>query len=140
MEKIIFLIGLSYLSYQDYRKKEVSVKQIMFLGLFGIIFRLAEGGLWKLSLLSGVGIGVLFMVLSLLTGGKVGLGDGLLLMVSGIYLGFWENLSMCMAALYLAAFSALVLIVLKKCKKGTALPFFPFLLAGYVVTLWQSAF
>lgn len=138
LEKIVFLMGLSFLSYQDYRKKEVSLALILLLGIFGMIFRLTDGKLQWASLLAGMSIGVIFMLLSFLTGGKIGVGDGLVLIVSGVYLGFWRNLSMCLIALSLAGLNGLLLLLMKRCKKEDTLPFFPFLLAGYVILLLQK--
>jgi len=84
--------------------------------------------------LPGAGI----LALSLMLKGSIGKGDGYLLCISGLALGLKQNLSILFYALFLAGGTAAVLLGLGKVKRDTKLPFVPFLLGGFVLTVLQQ--
>lgn len=88
--------------------------------------------LW--GVLPGAGI----LALSLMLKGSIGKGDGYLLCISGLALGLKQNLSILFYALFLAGGTAAVLLGLGKVKRDTKLPFVPFLLGGFVLTVLQQ--
>ena len=85
----------------------------------------------------GVLPGVCLLLISRLSGDCIGKGDGYLVCISGMALGFKINLSLLFYALFLAGGISAVLLSLRKVKKDTKLPFVPFLLGGYLLTLLQ---
>ena len=96
-----------------------------------------EGFPWQN--LWGVLPGVSLLILSRLMNGCIGKGDGYLLCISGIALGLKINLSLLFFALLLAGGISAVLLAIRKVRKDTKLPFVPFLLGGYLMTLLQYA-
>lgn len=138
VEQILFFVGLSLLSYQDYKKKEVSTAAIVVLGFGGVLFRTADSGTQWISVLTGIGIGIVMLALSCLSRGKIGAGDGWILIVGAMYLELWDFLRMFISALYLAGITGLLLLFTKKCNRESSVPFYPFLLAGYVAVLWHN--
>ncbi len=83
--------------------------------------------------------GLLLLFTAYLTG-IVGSGDGWLLIIVGVLLG--RNapeaaISVLTAALLLAALAAMLLLFLKKLRKGDKLPFVPFLTAAVVIYVWS---
>ena len=135
-------------SVQDIKRKSLSDKGLLadagvILLLFiadglcsGIVAEvlLSEGKLpWQK--LWGVIPGVFVLVLSCVLGGKIGKGDGYLLCISGLALGFAQNLAVLFYGLLFAGAAAAVLLLLRKVKRDTKLPFVPFLTAAYLLTV-----
>lgn len=83
------------------------------------------------SVLPGLGL----LLLSQLTEEKVGEGDGILLLLLGLLEGAQKVLSVFCVGLFLQALLAAGLLLAKKVKRQTAIPFAPFLLAARVLFL-----
>ena len=138
-------------SIQDIKSKSLSNKG-MLIGA-GLIFVLliAEGlcsGIAAEVLLSegrfpwqkiwGIAPGIFVLAMSYVLGGKIGKGDGYLLCISGIALGFRQNLAVLCYGVMLAGIAAAVLLLLRKAKRDTKIPFVPFLTAAYLLTVLQE--
>lgn len=126
---------LCLLAAQDIRKKEISVRIMLLLGvlcLTGCLF-LPQKNLWSMA--GGVAAGLCMIGISLLSQGQIGMGDGIVITLLGALLGGRGCLVMlCTASCIMAVVSIGVLL----CKKGgrqTTLPFVPALLGGYIMTL-----
>ena len=104
-----------------------------------LLFTMTEQGFWPVftmgtfSTLPGLGL----LLLSRLTEKKVGEGDGILLLLIGLMEGVEKVLSVFCVGLFLQAILAAVLLITKKVKKQTAIPFAPFLLAARVIVLFS---
>ncbi|MBH1941019.1 prepilin peptidase [Mobilitalea sibirica] len=85
--------------------------------------------------IGGVLVGVGVIVISKATKGKIGIGDGILLCVTGMGIGFWTNIELFALALLAAAIVSIGLLALKRANRKTSIPFVPFLLLGYIVTV-----
>jgi len=134
---------------QDIRHRSIHnavlIAGAVLVGMLLIVDGLCEEGTANLILSHGVpwrnvwgvlpGAGLLF--LSRVTNGSIGAGDGWLLCICGAALGLKMNLSLLFYALILAGGASVVLLVLKKVRKDTKLPFVPFLFGGYLLTLLQ---
>lgn len=138
MEKIIQLIlviWLLVLSWQDIRKKEVSVVVL----LLGAAIALAsvgaaigmkfEVGIW-LSKGFGMLFGITLMLLSKTSKGGIGMGDAIVLTITGIVFGFWDNLCLFFYSLVISAVYAGILLVMKKIHKKQSIAFLPFIVVG----------
>lgn len=98
---------------------------------------LSESGVpWKrlLGLLPGIGV----LGLSVVLHGGIGKGDGYLLCISGMALGIEQNTVLFFYGLFLAGVTSAVLLVFKRVKRNTKLPFVPFLFAGFLLTVVQQ--
>ncbi len=128
-------IWLVVISVCDIRNKSVPV---LLLGL---------GGLWTGGILLCQGIrgeinvleqcealipGIALLVLAKLTE-KAGCADGIVLMLLGLLEGAAGCLTLCFGSLLGASVLSGVLLVLKKVKKTTKLPFVPFLAIGWLL-------
>lgn len=100
------------------------------IGIAGLLFTSKEQ---VISSLLGAGIGFWLFIFSKLLGGSIGEGDGLLLMSTGLLLGIKENVALFVIALFLACLFSILLILWKKAKACTTIPFVPFLLLAYAV-------
>lgn len=81
------------------------------------------------SILPGMGL----LLLSFITGRKIGAGDGLILMAVGMLESGRMTWAVLCFGLFLQSVFAILLLVLKKAKRDTRIPFVPFLLAGRII-------
>jgi len=80
----------------------------------------------------GAMVGVVMLVFACFSGEAIGVADGVIILVSGVAFGLYETVVFCfLAALYAGAVSGVLLLV-KRAGRKTRIPFFPFLLLGYV--------
>lgn len=106
--------------------------------LISILIPFCSSSITIYARIGGVAVGAAIIILSLATGGKIGLGDGLLLCVTGLGLGFWENMELFAAALSLAAVISILLLMLRMADRKKAIPFVPFLFAGYMLLIFVN--
>lgn len=79
--------------------------------------------------------GALLLVIAIATK-KVGWADGVVLLLLGLQSGAAQSLTAALIALFMMAVLSIFLLVLRKVKKDTRLPFIPFLTVGYVLSFW----
>lgn len=84
--------------------------------------------------LAGGTLGVCFMALSKLSR-EIGMGDGILLVILGLMLGLRKLIGVLFLALLLCALTAGVLCLMGRAGRRSRLPFVPFLLLGFLITL-----
>lgn len=100
-------------------------------GLYQLVFRQED----MISIAGGAMVGIIFLIAGRLTGESIGYGDGMGILGLGIYLGFWKLLEVLVGAFFFLAIGAVVALCRKKMSRKCALPFYPFLTAGYAVWL-----
>ncbi len=132
--KAICLIYLGIESIVDVNRKKIKVNHT----IFALIVACCVGAItqelsWKL-MVGGVAIGIVMVGASLLSQGRIGIGDGMSLIVTGVCLGLYDNLSILSYGACFAGLYAMILLAIKK-RGDYKIPFLPFLLVGYVVTL-----
>ena len=156
IETVRQLLGIALLlaaAFEDVKKKSVHVAVPAVGGAAGIGLSIAgslvnsgslanagglanAGSLWKILLqifLSALP-GAFLLLCCLLFRGQIGSGDGAVLLGLGLICGWQTALGAFVHGLVYTGLFALVLLA-KRMPKDTALPFLPFLLAGYVTTL-----
>lgn len=83
---------------------------------------------------------ILFLLLFLFTRGKgIGFGDVKYAFVMGLLLGFPNIIPALYIAFLTGAFLALILVLLRKKRMKSAIPFGPFLVGGTIITLFYGA-
>lgn len=129
--KGIIAIVLLYNSIYDWKYKKISLP-ITGIGLLiaMVILIFSSQYTWK-NAVSGMSIGIFIIACSFLTKGQIGIGDGIISCFIGIGCGFFENLSILFCAFILTAIVSGILLIIKKVKKKTRIPFVPFLFIGY---------
>lgn len=135
MQKYILLGLLGLCSWEDIRKKKLTVIYILLFGIAGVCVHLFYPVCSIYSILCGMMLGVAMMFASWATRGKIGIGDGILIVVTGVYLGGIGNLELLFTGLLLAASWSLGMLVLGKKKGKEEIAFVPFLLAAYLTML-----
>lgn len=122
---------LLWLALQD--KKYLGVTRSSLLAASGILlfagcFCKAD---WQ-SRLGGAAVGVILLLFSFFSKEAIGVADGVIIFVCGVAFGLYETVALCFfAAVYAGCFSG-VLLVTKKVGRKSRIPFFPFLLLGYI--------
>lgn len=89
---------------------------------------------WRFYL-TGVFIGLLLLLIGRFCEGCIGTADGIMTAVIGGIIGYRDTLLLLMNAILAAAVFSILLIVIKKVKRGTVIPFLPFMLLGYLMIL-----
>lgn len=134
-EFILTAFWLVALAGVDIRRKHVPVWFLALSGMF--VTAVSFHGFWKGRLGGGELVwsivpGMVLLGVAVLTK-KAGWADGVVLLFLGILTGFRECIfSFTLSMLFISAVS-LVLLVLKRARKNTILPYLPFLCAGYLV-------
>ena len=138
MLKMIGLgVWLTAMSVCDIRKKSVPV-WLFWVGaaMAGAMFlwESREEGLQIWSLVKALLPGAMLLLAA--AAGKAGCADGLILMALGIAEGYPRSLFVCMIGLALAALMSGILLLAKKVRRTTKIPFVPFLEAGWLMAVW----
>lgn len=124
---------LLVLSWIDIRIHQVPEKLLICSSAAAVMYHLAvrQMNIWVIA--GGAGVGMLFLLLSRATREGIGYGDSWAILILGIYLGLWKLVEvLCTAFVILGIYSAVILYK-RKMSHRAALPFFPFLTAGYVL-------
>ena len=127
---LAFLYGLT--AMDDLKTKQVRVIEIIVLGILGILTNIIYRPHTLLSVLGGVGIGLLTIAFSYISKEKIGMGDAYIITVTGLYLGFIDTAVLLWLSSLLAAITGLVLIR-KYDNSKMEIPFVPFLLIAYII-------
>ena len=86
-----------------------------------------------------IGFGILFLA-AIISKGSVGFGDVKLFAVIGLFGGAILTYSTLLAALIFNTIASVVIIIVKKKNRKTAIPFGPAIFAGYLIGLCLSSF
>lgn len=121
---------LIWLAWQD--KKYLGISKT---GLIVSAVLLTAGGLcvavpWQ-SRVGGLAVGVILMVFGLFSDGALGLADAVVVAVCGVGFGLYETVALCFFAALYAGIVAAILLLTKRAKRKSRIPFLPFLLLGY---------
>lgn len=126
---------LGFLSWEDVRRRKLSLRILILGGGAALIYQLFCGtdSLGEIAL--GGSVGVCFLIIGKVTGEKIGYGDGITILILGIYLGIWELLEVLAGTFFLLAVTGMICLVGKRFSRKQTLPFCPFLTAGYMIFL-----
>lgn len=93
----------------------------------------------NISLLErGIGliVGILFLLISHLTRGQIGMGDAYVIIILCIMLGIFSGMEVITYSFLLSAIIAMILAGLFHFNKKKTMPFLPFLLAGFLISIF----
>lgn len=125
---------LAVLAIIDVKKKKIPVGPVLIMGVILLLIRLSSN-LTAGEFVCGLLPGVVFLAIAWMTKEKIGVGDGLLMLCLGMGYRVEQMMAITGIALLVAAMFSMILIVLKKANRKTALPFLPFLFVGWMVSL-----
>lgn len=135
ISKCVVMIILSALSLMDYKIRKVPRDVLISCMAGAVIYRLVFVRIdWRLSL-AGAMVGGIFVGVSKLTKEAIGYGDSFAIMILGVYLGLWGLLEVLASAFLVLGILGIFTFVFRKQRGNWALPFFPFLTAGYLLSV-----
>ncbi len=140
---IRFVIVMGLLSFEaviDLKRREINIVFPIITGVFSVIFMLLSDDVSVASSLIGLAEGVLLIALSFITDGQIGSGDGIILAATGLMLGWKDNLIMFFFSCLISAFVAVGLMGIKKADKKTKIPFIPFMVSGFFLSVFLMIF
>lgn len=134
-EMICAMIGCGYLlvlSVQDFRERMISGTFLV----FGAVAAVGSQIIWNRcsiwECIGGLLIGLLFIGISRITREGFGYGDSILITILGIYVGIWNLMYVLVIAFLLTAIWSIFILIRFRFHREKALPFIPFLTAGYM--------
>lgn len=130
IEWIICLVFMAICTAADIRKREVPIAVIVLFGGVAFFYTVSRGERKWLEILYSLMPGISLLLLSLCTRESIGYGDGLTAMVSGMLTGWKGCVTAIITGLLLSSIFALALLISKKAKGKSRIPFLPFLSIG----------
>ena len=130
---------LIYGSVSDLRKKSLSATYLIVCGWICIVlfmfrcFSEGFGNVW------GILPGGILLLVSRLSDGCIGMADALILMMLGPVYGLHDTLTIVLIAFLLAGLVSIVLIAGKRAGRKSRLPFYPFVLLGFMLCRCMAA-
>ena len=121
-----------YLALRDKKNMELSHRELWITAAI-LLFAGMLSGAGIESRLGGAAYGAVVVAFCLFSKEALGLADGIILLVCGVAFGLFETAGASFVAMVAAAVISIVLLMLKKAGRKTRLPFFPFLLFGYII-------
>lgn len=131
---VLFLIGTFFdIKFKALPKWFLTVAFLCSLILYAFVKPVP---LWEM--VGGIIIGGVMLVISYITKGALGFGDGLFLIIAAIHLGVEKVIAILTFGLFLSAIFSVILLILRKVSRKTALPFVPFMALGYLFTFVEA--
>lgn len=132
----ILLGALAGLSVYDIKKRKIPVWAVLLLGTGVLLYRILSGAdvfLLLLSMVPGFGL----LLLAFCTRESIGTGDGMVLCVIGLFAGGKQAMAILGMALLFASALAALLLLMRRARRKTELPFLPCLWSACLVGfLW----
>ncbi len=140
-KQILIVIWLAVMSFWDIRRRTVPVWMLWtgaaaaagmaFLGWFG-------GNFSFFDLCRALAPGAMLLIVAAATG-KAGYADGVVLMILGAASGYKDSLAVLFCGLFLIALFSGFMLMLRRVKRNTKIPFVPFLTAGWMTVVIGKA-
>lgn len=140
ISQIICLVILTILSVIDIRYRKVPQHLLVVGNLGAIWYQCMVGGLDRWLLICGGCIGVIFLIISRVTKEEIGYGDSWGILMLGIFLGVWGVLEVLLLSFLLLIIAAILYFISGRLRRKSTLPFYPFLTAGYLLTVLVGVF
>ncbi|MBO5550730.1 MAG: prepilin peptidase [Lachnospiraceae bacterium] len=117
----------------DIKKRSIPAAMFLVFGMLGALDFMISGRTAPVNELLGIILGVVFIGISLISDNKLGMGDALAILVTGIFLGGAEASCTVLYAMLITAVFSIIILASGRGSRTTAMPFMPFLLAGYML-------
>jgi len=137
--KILVASMLGISGIIDFKWKKINILLFIPFFLLGIFCNVKYGVISPVSIVAGMGIGILVIGVGMVTQGKIGSGDGVVLIMTGLYLVFYDNLFLLLTATILASVLGALLLLTKRVDKNYEIPFIPFLFLSFLgdLVIWS---
>ncbi len=138
--QVMTVLWLGVVAAADLRKKSVAVWMLAVGGILGLStagYDLCTGLRTASDVAGALLPGGLLIVVSAVTQ-KAGRADGIALLVLGCLATCRECVLVFAASLFAIAVASMVLLILRKARQNTKIPYLPFLWAGYLLQMAVS--
>lgn len=131
MRELCAMPALLWLALQDKRHLGITPRGLL---VTSVILLVAGqfGEVNRQSALGGVTVGVIILIFAYFSKEAIGVADGVVILVCGAAFGLLETVTFTFFATVYAGFCSIVLLLTRKAGKKSRIPFFPFLLLGYL--------
>lgn len=132
---IVLMIYLFVISVWDIMRKSISLGLLITGGAFGVIMGAIRVYRMNVSwgmLFAGIFPGLVFLLISFLSR-MMGYGDGVVLCAVGAFVGFRKCMALIGISLFMIAVFCVIMLILRKVKKTTQIPYIPFLFVAFLL-------
>ena len=138
IKTMVFVTLLAVAVLHDIKRREIPNKLIIAFLIIGMVFAVLSLNINVLlnSIMSFLLFGVAFLIISKVSKGGVGEGDIKLIACSGLFLGVSGLFASVFMAMILVFVASIALIILRLVNRKSFLPFAPFLLAGFLISIF----
>lgn len=142
---LVCLTGAAAMDYREHRIPNIyplvlAVSGVICLGIGYFSNQAGANAYIVSSVIATVGVAVCLLLAMVLTKQGIGLGDIKLLCALALMGGVYTTCGTIFFAMTACAILAVILLVTKKKNMQSALPFGPFIFAGYLVTIFASIY
>lgn len=130
MEWITCLAFMAICAATDIRKKEIPIIIITLFGSFAFLYAVIWGGKGWGEILCSLAPGLFLLLLAFCTKESIGYGDGLAAVIVGVLIGWKECVTVIISGFLLSSVFVLILLVCRKVRGKSRIPFLPFLAIG----------
>ena len=120
---------------RDLRKKEIGLILPIINAIIAVFLLPAGKDVGIISMGIAFALGLIIIIISFLTNESIGLGDGIIICSTGLMLGWKKNMIMFFLACFICAVLSAVLLTLKKVDKKSKIPFVPFMVPAFLLTV-----
>ena len=131
----LVMLFLIFESVIDIKKREISITASVIISLIAVLLIVFAKDIHILSMVFGLCEGILLMILSHVSKEQIGFGDGIILCATGLILGWKDNLTMFFFSCLICALFSICLMTIKKADKRTKIPFVPFMVPGFILSV-----
>lgn len=129
---------LTGLSVMDIRDRKIPVNILVLLSLMAVGYQISAGDEDIRLIIGGVCVGAVFLLISKMTGEGMGYGDSWAVLILGIYLGIWRLIEVLAGAFLILTAVSIICLCRKHMSRKCRLPFYPFLAAGYILSIMMQ--
>lgn len=135
------LLYLTALSLMDIRERKIRIvwlaAGVVVIGGFFVwegVSGPTDAGEWLVKGLLGTLPGLFLLAVARITG-KAGYGDGLVMIVLGVGFGYLVSVVLLCVSLFLLSLCSIALLLCRRVRGNTRMPYLPFLTAAYLCAL-----
>lgn len=134
----VMLLALCWIALQDIKRNSVGRMDLVVVSMTILAVGFTERVDIRLRA-GGLIFGLLVLCICKLSAEALGFADGILILIFGVSFGLFRVSFLCFVSFLFSAAGAGVLYLAGKVGKKSRIPFLPFLLAGYLVSLALGA-
>ena len=129
------LIFLAIAAKKDVQTKEITIGYLCVGIGFVLLYQMVWGKPSLFTFIAGIITGLFFLCLSKWTEEGIGYGDSLMILIIGAFLGVWKLMVVLMIAFVSVSLVSGIGLKIGKLTRKSTVPFYPYLLFGYVGAL-----